>query len=268
MESIPHKILVRRALEVWRNEGTAAALERTLARLGRCIFRTNSAVWFGRDLTSFFHAGTSRDHEADASGARVRVVPAPGAEAPLVHVPQTGVPGTPARERNVPGSLVTIEPMELAQWLWSTNDLAWAADTRELEVASRHSHSWISWRIDSEIVAFCKVGGSRVFVEDFDRALDLPGGIALISDVYVTAHMRRKGIARELLLATMSHLKEKSFCGVACHIPASNEPSIRLFKSVGFESLGKIRFTRLLGMPIFSRRPEDLLKRFAAMSGQ
>jgi ribosomal protein S18 acetylase RimI-like enzyme len=162
---------------------------------------------------------------------------------------------------DVPGDFVPVWPQEFGGWLRRADELAWAADPRELEVAAACGHRWTSWNLAGDTVAFCKVGGRRVFVVDFDKALCLPGGLAYLSDVYVLPGMRRKGIGRGLLARTLEFLGENSFTGVVCHIPERNEPSAALFRSLGFELLGKVRFTRVLGIPAFSTRPEELLQR-------
>jgi GNAT superfamily N-acetyltransferase len=134
-------------------------------------------------------------------------------------------------------------------------------------VAVRYDHRWTLWALGGETVAFCKVGGGRVFIVDFDRAFDLPERVAYLSDVYVTPLMRRKGIGRALLAETLSFLANESFAGVVCHIPRSNAASASLFGSLGFVPLGEVRFTRVLGLQLFSTRPERLLEKVAPTPG-
>jgi len=220
--------LFRRAVQVRQSEGCGQVLRRAGAKLGTALFKSNSGIWFGRDLTA--------------------VLP-------------EAMPG-------VVGEVSVVEPVELAAWLRSKKQLAWAADERELAVAEKHAHHWTKWTLQGETVAFCKVGGGRVFLVDFDRTLDLPEALSFLSDVYVVSHMRGKGIGRELLLKTMGTLIDSSFTRMACHIPSSNKVSLRLFESVGFRAYGKIRFTRIAGVAAYSVRPERMLEKIRLGGGE
>ncbi|UCF79026.1 MAG: GNAT family N-acetyltransferase [Candidatus Eiseniibacteriota bacterium] len=216
--------LVDRVSEAYADGGCALVAKKTSASVKKALFRRSAALWYGRSLAS----------------------------------------SLPAERSSVPGTFSPIGPSELALWLREGRALLWAADPRELEVASQLGHGWTCWKLCGEIAAFCKIGHGRVFVEDFDRAISLPAWFAFLSDVYVLKEMRRRGIARQLILSTMRLLKEDSFTGMGCHVPASNRASIALFTSLGFRSFGEIRFTRVLGFPIFSERPERILERMAA----
>jgi ribosomal protein S18 acetylase RimI-like enzyme len=227
-KDIYRKSLVSKASDVYREEGLAAVCRRAGAKLKNFFFRSNSACWFARELVS--SSLTEKEQVASAP---------------------------------VPGSFSPVTPQELAKWVWDRRDLAWAVDPRELESASRLKHQWACWKLDGEIVAFCKVGGRRVFIVDFEKLVSLPKNLAFLSDVYVLPHARRKGIGRQLLVATMNSLRQDSFCVLSCHIPSSNQASIRLFSSLGFRSFGKIRFIRILGLPIFSMKPEVMLGKMA-----
>jgi len=238
---------VRRAAEIWRTRGTGELLRRAAARLTRLVFKSNSAVWYGRELRG---AGPS------AVAATLR--------APV----ESGVGAAPERRGSgVTGDFAVADPLELGRWLRRDDGLAWAADERELDVAAGCGHRWTSWSLGGRTVAFCKVGGGRVFIVDFDRAFDLPDGIAYLSDVYVMSQMRRKGIGRALLAETLRFLRSDSFVGVVCHIPRRNVASAGLFGSLGFSPLGEVRFTRVLGIQFYSTRPERLLEKMSSRCG-
>jgi len=223
------KNLASRALRVYRKQGLVVAGEKTAAKLKNFFFRSNEAIWFARELV----------------------------RSPL-HSPATH------SGEETPGSFSPILPEELARWLRDRDDLAWAADPRELEIASSLKHPWTCWRDGSDIVAFCKTGGGQVFIVDFERVLVLPERLAFLSDVYVLPGARRKGVGRRLLLASMSLLKERSFSVLSCHIPARNRASVKLFSSLGFQPFGKIRFVRIMGASTFSTRPELMLAEMTA----
>ena len=216
--------------------------------MGSAVFKTNSAVWFGKELSP-----------ADSQ---------PGAAS---RQPGGGVagfgPSSPSAVGATTGDFAVADPRELAEWLRRSGGLAWAADERELDVAVECGHRWTLWAPGGQTVAFCKVGGGRVFIVDFDRALDLPGRIAYLSDLYVTPQMRRKGIGTALLVETLQFLRNESSAGVVCHIPRSNTASAGLFGSLGFVPLGQVRFTRILGIQLFSTRPERLLERMSSTCG-
>ena len=216
--------------------------------MGSAVFKTNAAVWYGRVLSptdSVDGAGRERAGRAaaDITAASSR------------------------RGDEAAGDFSVVDPHELAVWLRRTEGLAWAADERELEVAAACGHRWTSWACGGRTAAFCKVGGGRVFIVDFDAAFELPGRIAYLSDVYVMSQMRRKGTGRALLEETLRFLKDNSFDGIVCHIPRGNAASARLFGSLGFRPLGEVRFTRVLGIRFFSTRPEKLLEKMSLECG-
>ncbi len=216
--------------------------------MGSCAFKTNSAVWFGKELRP---GKSASDATASLRGPTA-----------------AGSGGAPEQQAGgVAGDFSVADPRALGEWLRQSGGLAWAADERELDVAEEFGHRWTSWMLAGRTVGFCKVGGGRVFIVDFDRALVLPDGIAYLSDVYVTSQMRRRGIGRALLVETLRFLGSQAFEGVVCHIPKSNAASARLFGSLGFVPLGEVRFTRVLGIPMFSARPETLLQEMHSRCG-
>ena len=224
MKNDTHKRrLIRKAWELYKAEGFAAAGNRAAVRFKDLLVRSNAAVWFAKELG---------------------------------HSP-------PPERAPVPGSFSRVAPQVLAEWLWRRRGLSWAADPRELEIASPLEHPWTCWRLANEIVAFCKLGGGRVFIEDFERAVSLPKGLVFLSDIYVLSEARRKGIGRALLVATMNSLKQQSFSVLSCHIPATNHASAGLFGSLGFRSYGRVQFLRILGLPMFSIKPEQMLGKMA-----
>lgn len=223
--------LVSKAEKVYRDEGLAAVCARAGVKIGNILFRSNSAFWFSRDL---------------------------------VDCPITDTEGSDSTQD--PGSFSTVTPGELAELLRNRKDLAWAVDPRELNIATSMKHQWTCWRLDGETVAFCKVGRRRIFIVDFEKAISLPDNLAFLSDVYVFAHARKRGIGRQLLLATMNSLARDSVSVLSCHIPLSNLVSTKLFISLGFRPLGQIHFVRILGLPMFSVRPEVMLEKMAAGS--
>jgi ribosomal protein S18 acetylase RimI-like enzyme len=215
--------LAHRTREVYGSKGGKAVAEKAFGKLGNLLFRRNAALWYGRELVS---------------------------------LPSQG-------KAEVPGTFSPIEPDELARWLLESKELEWAADPRELRVASRRRHGWTCWRLCGEIAAFCKIGHGSVFIVDFEREVSVPERVSFLSDVYVVKAMRRRGIARRLLLDTMDLLRVKSFVAMGSHVPADNLTSIRLFNSLGFRPFGEVRFTRVMGLPLFSTRPETVLKRMS-----
>jgi len=257
MDHKSHQGPASRALEVWRTRGTKELLRRVAARLESMVFKTNSAVWFGKELLSAVPAPASSGPAPLQLGGGL--ITKNELAAQTIAASQVG--------GDVPGDFAAVEPRELGEWLRQSSGLAWAVDVRELEIAAECGHRWTSWTLGGETVAFCKVGGRRVFMVDFDRPLDLPARVAYLSDVYVVSQMRRRGIGRALLAGTLGFLRENSFSGVVCHIPGSNEPSAHLFRSLGFAPLGEVRFTRVLGIPLFSTRPEKLLEKMSSKCG-
>jgi len=223
------KSLASRAIDVCSDEGLVSAGRRARAKIGNAFLRSNSAFWYAKEL------GGQRDAEAAGAG-----------------------------EEGNAGTFALMDPVGLAQALESRKELSWAVDPRELETSASLGHRWTCWKLKGEMVAFCKVGRGKVFIVDFERSVTLPEGLAFVSDVYVFPEFRRKGLARQLLVGTTNWLGQHSVSVVSCHIPLSNVASTKLFISLGFRTFGQIHFLRILGVPIYSFRPEDMLEKMAA----
>lgn len=64
-------------------------------------------------------------------------------------------------------------------------------------------------------------------------------GEGYITNVAVSAGMRRKGVGRALICALKEKAKEYAFSFLTLEVRVGNLPAIALYESLGFESLGR-----------------------------
>ena len=67
-------------------------------------------------------------------------------------------------------------------------------------------------------------------------------GRAIIANVAVSPNHRRRGIARQLLLAAIDHLKAKQYHTVVLQVDVDNPSAIRLYESLGFRPMGSMGY--------------------------
>ena len=70
-----------------------------------------------------------------------------------------------------------------------------------------------------------------------------------ISNMAVAAPYRRRGIARRLMKAALTHIYEQSARWVTLQVREGNLPALRLYESLGFERVGAIREMELTEPP-------------------
>lgn len=76
------------------------------------------------------------------------------------------------------------------------------------------------WEEQGAFVSVCRVEAAR--------------GLCILHDLETKPSARRKGYARNLLLATIDHLKNRGIDKVCVHIRRTNKPSLALHTTVGF----------------------------------
>ena len=208
-----------KAAEIYRSEGPGLLLWRTARKLGRWAFAFNQARWLVCDLTGDLPAAATRRPEVKVS--------------------------------------FHTEIEEAAGWIRSLGE-GWMLDPREYRIARESAHTWCLISVDGENAGYLKIGRGPAMVLDFERVIEFPPGAAFIYDTYIIPARRGMGLGRILVRAVIEYLQEQNYQWVCCHVPGWNEASYRLFTSMDFHPRRRIRFLKILGLPILSANPAQL----------
>ena len=138
----------------------------------------------------------------------------------------------------------------------------WMYNRKEIETGLNEGHYFAHVKLASEIIAYSKVGMNRVYVGDYSEIVELPRGVALLYHIYVLREHRKNNVAKYLLAKLLAELKRGGYRTMCCQIATWNEPSMRLFGSLGFERIAHVRFARLFGVLRFWRTRERADTRF------
>jgi ribosomal protein S18 acetylase RimI-like enzyme len=150
---------------------------------------------------------------------------------------------------------------EVVQWILShRNEYPWIYNAKELKSAFEYSHFYPCLKMDGEIIGFIKVAFEKVYIEDYEREIDLGKEEAFIYDTFVLPEYRRKYLACYLLAELFNDLIRKGTAVVYCHIPRWNVASSRLYLKMGFQRLSYVRYLRFLKYYHFSHKLEDIRK--------
>jgi len=143
------------------------------------------------------------------------------------------------------------------QWIKSFNK-NWMYNKKEIETAEAENHTIAGIFHKKEIIGYIKIGHKKVYIQDFQKVIPFSPGKAFIYDTFVLPEYRGLGAARYTITESMKYLKKQGFNELLCHIPQWNKASITAYKKAGFESIKGIRFVKILGLRIFSSRPEKI----------
>jgi len=150
---------------------------------------------------------------------------------------------------------------EVVQWILKhRNEYPWIYNVKELESALRNGHYFPCLISGGQIAGFVKVGFKRVYIEDYEREIDLSKEEAFIYDTFILPQHRRKYLGSYLLFELFKDLMQKGIAVAYCHIPTWNVASSRLYLKVGFKRLAYVRYLRFLQFYHFSHRLEDIRK--------
>ncbi|MFQ5751449.1 MAG: GNAT family N-acetyltransferase, partial [bacterium] len=143
------------------------------------------------------------------------------------------------------------------QWIKSLGK-EWMYNNKEIDTAIKENHIIASVNYQKKIIGYIKLGFNKVFIQDFQKVISFSPEKAFIYDTYVLPEFRGLGVAPYLITESMKYIKKKGFHQLVCHIPIWNTASINAYKKVGFEAVKDIRFAKILGLRLFSSRPEKI----------
>lgn len=153
----------------------------------------------------------------------------------------------PRIDLDLPVEVTLNNPHETIAWL-KTFDEPWMYHDKEVRIGLAEGHYFASAKHDGEIIGYSKVGHGRVYIGDYTTVVSLPAGVALLYHIYVLREYRKHNVAKFLLCELLQELKTKGFTRMYCQIALWNEPSMRLFASVGFQRIAHARFLKLFGV--------------------
>lgn len=83
-------------------------------------------------------------------------------------------------------------------------------------------------------------------------AAGLPHGCAYIEHISVNKEYRHIGLGRELMYAAINCVYWRGYHQMMCGVLPSNKPSIKMIKSVGFEPLFDIHYSKILSKEVWA----------------
>lgn len=152
--------------------------------------------------------------------------------------------------RVVPDLTVEVtlrDPDTTVAWL-RTFDEPWMSNEKEIRVGLAGSHYFANVQFMGKIIAYSKVAHTRAYIGDYSTVLRFPAGFSLLHHIYVLREYRKHNIAKLLMCALLEELKAAGYARMCCQIAVWNEPSMRLFASVGFQRVAHVRFFKFFGI--------------------
>lgn len=123
----------------------------------------------------------------------------------------------------------------------------WVYFPEEAESAERNAHCYPVVFAGEELVAYIKLGLGKVFVHEFELELGFPDGAAFVYDTFVDPRFRGQGLGTALIRACVDWFSARGGRTVLCHIEDWNTASLHAFSRAGFQRVGSLEFTRILG---------------------
>jgi GNAT superfamily N-acetyltransferase len=148
---------------------------------------------------------------------------------------------------DLPVEIELNDPEETISWL-RRFDEPWMYHEKEIRVGLAEGHYFANAKFQGTIIGYAKVGRNRAYIDDYTRVVGLPEGTALLHHIYVLREYRKHNVAKYLLNRLLQECREKGFSSMCCEIAVWNEPSMRLFSSVGFERIAHVKFLKLFGV--------------------
>lgn len=205
------QIRARRAL---KKDGVLFLLKKLARKIKYLTFRTTCSIWFCKSLSE----------PVDST----------------------------AKHPDIDINFLKEDKSRLINWLREHNArFPWMYKEKEIQLAETDKHIYASILHHGDIIGYIKVGINNVYIHDFDKAVCFPNDSAFVYDTFILPEYRGKNIASYAISRTIDFLREAGFKKLWCHIEKWNTASLKTFQKAGFIPKGTIRFSRVLGLPIF-----------------
>ncbi len=156
------------------------------------------------------------------------------------------------RQSDIDINFLVENKSRLINWLREHNArFPWMYKEKEIQLAETDKHIYATILHHRDVIGYIKVGINNVYIHDFDKIVCFPKDAAFIYDTFVLPEYRGKNIAFYAISRTIDFLREAGFKKLWCHIEKWNTASLKTFQKAGFTPKGTIRFSMILGMPIF-----------------
>lgn len=163
---------------------------------------------------------------------------------------------------------LTDDKQALIDWLRSHGrKFTWMHIEKEIALAKREGHIFVQISQGNKTAGYIKVGINSTYIHDFDRVVIFPPGAAFIYDTFILPEYRGNKISFYALTKSIQYLRDRNCIKIFCHIESWNAASLRTFRKAGFKEIGSIKFSRILGLPVFLKNgyiPHTSLKSILA----
>jgi len=218
-------LLLRKALLTIKEEGLRSFIVKTIAHIIEATICSNSADWYHLDINDYIQ------HQKHTTNDDINIT-------------------------------VTFNDSQATMdWLYELkSEINWLWNKKEINTAKKYSHYYILIKLNGQKAGCIKVGGSRVYITDFDREIVLPENTAFIYDTFIHADFRGHRLATRLVNETLTFLAIQGYSYVWCHIPRWNHASIKTYKKCGFLPVTYIRYFRFMFWSFYSKHPEKVFQ--------
>ncbi len=159
-----------------------------------------------------------------------------------------------AKHADIDINFLKEDKSKLNDWLRDHNEkFPWMYKSKEIELAETDKHIYVNILHNSNIIGYIKVGINNIYIHDFDKIICFPKDSAFIYDTFILPECRGRNIAFYAISRTIDFLREAGFKKLWCHIEKWNTASLKTFQKAGFMPKGTIRFSRIIGLPIFTK---------------
>ena len=148
---------------------------------------------------------------------------------------------------DLPVEIELSDPEGTISWL-KRFDEPWMYHEKEIRIGLAEGHYFANVKLQGTIIGYAKVGRNRAYIDDYTGVVSLPEGATLLHHIYVLREYRKHNVAKYLLNRLLQECRAKGFSSMCCEIALWNEPSMRLFSSVGFERIAHVKFLKLFGV--------------------
>jgi len=218
-----------KAQRTLKRDGILSLIKKLGRKIKYLTFRTTCSIWFCKSLND---------------------APSPS---PLPLGERVRVRGF-SEQSDIDVNFLVEDKSELINWLKIHNaEFSWMYKSKEIELAETDKHVYVSILHHGNIIGYIKVGINNVYIHDFDKVVCLPKDSAFVYDTFILPEYRGRNIASYAISRTIDFLREAGFKKLLCHIEKWNTASLKTFQKAGLVPKGTIRFSRIFGLPIFTK---------------
>lgn len=158
------------------------------------------------------------------------------------------------------GRLDFDNPGGIISWIEKHN-IPGTNDRNEISKMKDRGHLFVGVMDQNEIMGYLKIGWDTVYVLDYDTDIQLPEGDYFILDFYISPEGRGRGGGAFALTALALEMKQRGFKRGVMHVRIDKIPMLKSGASTGYQEIGRVDYTSLLGMRLFRPYPGKFIFR-------